>query len=135
MEEARVSGDPRRSAETFSGGMLQRIITARELAETFDLVIVAEPGWGLDAASRVQLKRRLRRLAATGRSVLLLSTDVDELVALSDEIAILRDGEIAAKLSMDECANPLPTATALLTASISETIGAAMIGAEACDDR
>jgi simple sugar transport system ATP-binding protein len=135
MEEARVSGDPLRTAETFSGGMLQRIITAREMAETFDLVIMAEPGWGLDAASRLQLGRRIRRIAETGRSALLLSTDVDELVSLSDEIAILRDGVIVAKLAVDGCADPVPAAATLLAASIPQAIGAAMIGTEACVDR
>src|SRR5512145_1759765 len=101
MEYARVAGESRSSADSFSGGTLQRIITAREFAENFNLVIMAEPGWGLDAASRRHLNDRLRRLTESGRSALLLSTDVDELIALSDEIAILRDGAIAARFTPD----------------------------------
>ncbi len=134
MEEARVAGEGRSSADSFSGGTLQRLITAREFAENFSLVIMAEPGWGLDAASRRRLNDRIRRLTESGRSALLLSTDVDELIALSDEIAILRDGVIAARFAPAECRDGDPRSAALRAATLSEAVGAAMIGTEACVD-
>ncbi len=134
MEEARVAGDPRSGADSFSGGTLQRLIAAREFAENFTLVIMAEPGWGLDAASRLRLNDRVRRLTESGRSALLLSTDVDELIALSDEIAILRDGVIAARFATADCRVGDPLSAALHAATLSEAVGAAMIGTEACVD-
>jgi simple sugar transport system ATP-binding protein len=96
LREAGVPGDPRRPAGSFSGGTLQRLVVARELAEAPRLLVLAEPGWGLDRRGRAALEARLRRLVAAGAAALVLSTDIDELLGLADDLAVLRDGRIAA---------------------------------------
>ncbi|GAB1483675.1 ABC transporter ATP-binding protein [Treponema sp.] len=125
MREARLSGDANRGSETYSGGALQRLIVSRELAEDARLVIMSEPGWGLDAASRHRSERRIRSLAAKGAAILLLSTDIDELLSLSDRILVLRNGEIAGRFVVPQEADDV----------FRRTVGDAMTGSAACLDR
>ncbi|MDR3114239.1 MAG: ATP-binding cassette domain-containing protein [Treponema sp.] len=101
MSEAQVAGSFKTRADAFSGGMLQRILLARELAEKTSLLILAEPGWGLDRKNRERLTAELRRYVKPGRGVLLFSTDVEELITLSDTILVLRNGEFSAPITLD----------------------------------
>jgi simple sugar transport system ATP-binding protein len=126
QEAARVSGDPREPASSFSGGTLQRLVLAREFAENPEFVLLSEPGWGLDAASKAELDRRIRRLAAAGKAVLLLSTDLDELTTLCGTVVVLRDGRVSGRFSRSEFGS---------SSEFREVLGAAMIGTEACDER
>jgi simple sugar transport system ATP-binding protein len=85
-------------ADSFSGGQLQRLVIERELAENPKLLIVAEAGWGLDARSRAALYAQLRAFVEAGAAVILFSTDVDELLSLSDTILTLRNGVFSAEI-------------------------------------
>lgn len=100
LEHAEISAAPQQTAESLSGGMAQRIILAREFAERGRLMVMAEPGWGLDAAGRRLLAQRLRTYVNSGGSVLLFSTDVDELISVAHEVIVLRDGRIEGRYSM-----------------------------------
>jgi simple sugar transport system ATP-binding protein len=123
MEAAKVTGSFKTRADAFSGGMLQRLLLARELAEKTDLLILAEPGWGLDSKNRERLQGELRRYIKPGRGVLLFSTDVDELLALSDRIVVLRNGACSADLRVD------PRHQGILPLEVyKERIGQAMVG-------
>ncbi len=97
MRNAGVQGDPKRPAGSYSGGSLQRMIVSRELAEDPAFLLMVDPGWGLDAAARIQLEDQLRSLAENNTAILLISTDLDELVSIADEILVLRDGRLVAK--------------------------------------
>ena len=123
MEAARVAGDPKQSAQSFSGGTLQRLILARELAENPEFILLSEPGWGLDAASRAELDRRIGRLAKAGAAILLLSTDLDELTVLCGAVLVLRDGRVSGRFERSDFRD---------AESLREAVGAAMIGTEAC---
>ncbi|MDR2483043.1 MAG: ATP-binding cassette domain-containing protein [Treponema sp.] len=118
MDRAGVRVSPQDRAGFFSGGMLQRLILAREFAEDASLLVMAEPGWGLDGPGRVRLHETLREYAASGGAVLLFSTDMDELLALADEIAALRNGVLS------RLERPPARDGALLR----ERIGRAMVG-------
>jgi simple sugar transport system ATP-binding protein len=100
LEHAEISAVPQQTAESLSGGMAQRIILAREFAERGRLMVMAEPGWGLDTAGRRLLVQRLRTYVNSGGSVLLFSTDVDELITVAHEVFVLRDGRVAGRYSM-----------------------------------
>jgi simple sugar transport system ATP-binding protein len=102
MRQAGISHPTGNRADSFSGGMLQRLVLARELAEPVKLLVLAEPGWGLDAPGRELLDKRLREFSGRGNAVLLFSTDIEELMALSDIILVLRDGKISAELERAE---------------------------------
>jgi simple sugar transport system ATP-binding protein len=127
MENAQVTGSLNAPVESFSGGMLQRIILSREFAEKASLLILAEPGWGLDRASRDQLTRRLRDHARRGGAALLFSTDVDELISVSDEIFVLKNGEFSACLRLPSYGDRSRRDPRLLN-ELKEKIGQAMVG-------
>jgi simple sugar transport system ATP-binding protein len=122
MNAAGVAGNPRGLADSLSGGMQQRIILAREFAEDAAVLVLAEPGWGLDRPGRERLNEQLRAQAAWGKAVLLFSTDLDELLALSDEILALRNGEFADRLFLS------PNSNAVEIREVKERIGRAMVG-------
>jgi simple sugar transport system ATP-binding protein len=123
LSDARVVGDPRQLASGFSGGTLQRAVLARELAENAPFLLLSEPGWGLDLENKAILHREIAASAERGTSILLISTDLDELVSLSDTISVMRDGIIVATFHP---ASGMP--------ALREAIGAAMTGSEACPD-
>jgi ABC-type uncharacterized transport system ATPase subunit len=124
---AGVSAALGRRGDSLSGGMIQRLVLAREFAEEAPLLVLAEPGWGLDQPGREGLYRRLRDYADQGRGVLLFSTDVDELIRVCDEILVLRNGEFSAALALDSAGLP--------DGNLKERISRAMagIGREAAD--
>jgi simple sugar transport system ATP-binding protein len=122
MAAAKVAGNPRAAADSLSGGMQQRIILAREFAEDPAILVLAEPGWGLDQSSREGLHAQLREQAAQGKGALLFSTDLDELLALSEEILTLRNGEFSDRMAIS------PNSSAQEIRELKERIGRAMIG-------
>jgi ABC-type uncharacterized transport system ATPase subunit len=83
---------------------------------------LAEPGWGLDRSGRERLNAQLRAQAAEGKGALLFSTDLDELLALSDEILTLRNGAISDRLVLAS------HNTAADMRELKERVGRAMIG-------
>jgi simple sugar transport system ATP-binding protein len=95
MRRAGISRSPKNRSDSFSGGMLQRVLLARELEENASLLILAEPGWGLDQDGRARMADELRAYARSGKSVLLFSTDVDELLSIADEIVVLFNGALS----------------------------------------
>ena len=94
MKRAGIARSVRSKASSFSGGMLQRILLAREFAEKASLVVLTEAGGGLDQINREKLTVDLRTLAGNGAAILLFSTDREELSPLVDKVSILRNGII-----------------------------------------
>jgi ABC-type uncharacterized transport system ATPase subunit len=79
---------------SLSGGNVQRAVLARELSDDVDVVIVANPVFGLDFAAVAEIHQRLMDVRNRGGAVLLVSEDLDELLALSDRIAVMSEGRI-----------------------------------------
>ncbi len=77
-----------------SGGNIQKVILSRELEGDPRLIVICEPSWGLDFVSRARTVGAIRGIADAGASVLVLSTDIDEILALSTRIGVLYDGRI-----------------------------------------
>jgi simple sugar transport system ATP-binding protein len=78
-----------------SGGNVQRAVLARELSSEGDLVIVANPCFGLDFAAVAEIRARLVEARNRGAAVLLVSEDLDEILQLSDRIVVMFDGRLA----------------------------------------
>jgi simple sugar transport system ATP-binding protein len=78
-----------------SGGNIQKVLLARELADGARAVIFSKPTYGLDLENTLATRQRIRDIAAAGIAVLLISTDLDELLSLCDRIAVLSRGRIA----------------------------------------
>ena len=82
-------------AGSLSGGNLQRVILARELSDGAKVLFAAQPTRGLDFKATDFVWHALRQLRAEGVAILLISSDLDELYALSDRMAVMRAGAIA----------------------------------------
>jgi simple sugar transport system ATP-binding protein len=78
-----------------SGGNLQKLVLARELAETEKVLIAASPTRGLDVGAVQMVHRRLLEAAESGTAVLLISEDLDEILALNDRILVMYEGELS----------------------------------------
>lgn len=94
--------DPHIIVKTLSGGNRQRVVLARELSKGVRLVIASNPTRGLDIASSSYVRSLLKDLSLRGVAVILVSSDLDEILELSDRIAVIYDGRIMGILSRDE---------------------------------
>ena len=103
MAEFDVRAPSERSvAAQLSGGNQQKVILARELSRPVRLVIANQPTRGLDVGSVEYVHRRLIALRDEGAAVLLVSTELDELMAVADRIAVLYRGRVVATLPTSE---------------------------------
>jgi simple sugar transport system ATP-binding protein len=83
-------------AMTLSGGNLQKFVVGRALAADPAVLVIAQPTWGVDANAQAAIHDRIRARAAAGAAVLVISQDLDELMALSDRIGVIAAGHITA---------------------------------------
>ncbi len=79
---------------TLSGGNVQRVVLARELAGEVGVLIAANPCMGLDFKAVAEIHRRVRDARDAGTAVLLVSADLDEILALADRILVMSEGRI-----------------------------------------
>ena len=80
--------------ENLSGGNVQRAVLARELSSQVDVLIVANPCFGLDFASVAEIRAQIMEQRNRGAAVLLFSEDLDEILELADTIAVMSGGRI-----------------------------------------
>jgi simple sugar transport system ATP-binding protein len=80
--------------ENLSGGNVQRAVLARELSSAVDVLIVANPCFGLDFASVAEIRSQIMEQRNRGAAVLLVSEDLDEILELADRIAVMSGGKI-----------------------------------------
>jgi general nucleoside transport system ATP-binding protein len=78
-----------------SGGNVQRAVLARELSVDVDVLIVANPCFGLDFVSVADIRAQIMDQRNRGAAVLLVSEDLDEILELSDRIAVISEGKVA----------------------------------------
>ena len=78
-----------------SGGNVQRAVLARELSQDVDVLIVANPCFGLDFASVADIRAQIMEQRNRGAAVLLVSEDLDEILELADRIAVMSGGHVA----------------------------------------
>ncbi|HHY33204.1 MAG TPA: ABC transporter ATP-binding protein [Firmicutes bacterium] len=88
-------------ASSFSGGNQQKMILARELSSTLRLVVAAQPTRGLDVGSTAFVHSKIVEKRDAGAGVLLISFDLDEILSLSDRIAVMYDGRVVATMCND----------------------------------
>ncbi len=78
-----------------SGGNVQRAVLARELSDEVDVLIVANPCFGLDFASVAEIRAQIMEQRNRGAAVLLISEDLDEILELADRVAVMSEGAIS----------------------------------------
>ena len=85
---------PSLPAKAFSGGNQQKIVLAREIERNPDLLIVGQPTRGVDIGAIEFIHKRLIELRDAGKAILLVSVELDEILSMSDRIAVMFDGQI-----------------------------------------
>jgi len=95
--DVRTDG-PEAPGGSLSGGNQQKVALARWLATKPKLLILDEPTQGVDVGAKGEIHRIIRRLANDGMAVLLISSDLPEVLGMSDRIAVMRGGTIIAQL-------------------------------------
>jgi simple sugar transport system ATP-binding protein len=119
MEKAGVLRSVKNFCQAFSGGMLQRIVLQRELAEDAELYILSEPVWGLDRIAAEKVILELKEYSLNGKSILIFSADLDFLISASDEIIVLKNGSVSASFDVTDYTEKK---------KLKDAVGQAMVG-------
>lgn len=85
---------PALAAKSFSGGNQQKIVVAREMDRNPDLLLIGQPTRGVDIGAIEFIHKQIVALRDAGKAVLLVSVELDEIMSLSDRIAVMFDGQI-----------------------------------------
>ena len=88
-------GDEKSRASSFSGGNLQKFVVGRELNEGIDFLLINQPTWGVDLFAAARIRQEILKMADAGTAVLVISQDLDELMELSDRLAVISGGSLS----------------------------------------
>ena len=94
-----VRSDPRVAVATLSGGNQQKVVVARWLATEASILILDEPTRGVDVGAKAEIHALIGELAARGAAVLLISSELPEILGLADRIIVLREGRVAGQVA------------------------------------
>jgi len=84
---------------TLSGGNQQKVVLAKWLATTPTLLILDEPTRGIDVGTKAEVHRLMSSLAADGMAIVMVSSELPEVLGMADRIVVLREGRVAAEIS------------------------------------
>ncbi|MPV50888.1 ATP-binding cassette domain-containing protein [Pseudactinotalea sp. HY160] len=87
-------GDPDRRIRTLSGGNQQKAMLARWLVHGCEVLILDEPTRGVDVGARAEIYALIRTLAAQGAAVLMVSSEIEEVLGLADRVLVIADGRV-----------------------------------------
>ncbi len=93
---------PGSTAGSLSGGNLQKYIMGREIMQKPSVLVVSQPTWGVDAGAAAAIHQALVDLAAAGSAIVVISQDLDELLALCDSLAVINLGRLSAARPVGE---------------------------------
>ena len=94
--------DPDRPARTLSGGNQQKILLARWLVHGTRVLLLDEPTRGVDVGARAEIYALIRRLAAEGNAVVVVSSEIEEVIGLADTVLVVAEGRILSTLPSSE---------------------------------
>ena len=98
--------DPRRTTAAFSGGNQQKLVLAREIERDLLVLLVGQPTRGVDIGAVEFIHRRLVAMRDAGKAILLVSSELDEVMGLSDRILVMYGGAIAGEFSANRVKEP-----------------------------
>jgi ABC-type sugar transport system ATPase subunit len=89
-------------AGTLSGGNQQKALLARFLLASPALLVIDEPTRGVDVGARVEIYRMMHDLTSQGMGILMISSDLPEVLGMADRVIVMRDGRTTGELSSGE---------------------------------
>jgi ribose transport system ATP-binding protein len=93
--------DPERDARTLSGGNQQKILLARWLVEGSGVLLLDEPTRGVDVGARSEIYTLIRRLADAGTAIVVVSSEIEEVLGLSDRVLVIAEGRLLTTTDSD----------------------------------
>ncbi|MEC9791447.1 sugar ABC transporter ATP-binding protein [Escherichia marmotae] len=90
------------AAVNLSGGNQQKIIIARWVCKNTDILIFDEPTRGIDVGAKLEIYELMNRLVAKGKSIIMISSELPEVLGMCDRILVMRSGRITGELSANE---------------------------------
>lgn len=102
IDQYQIKARPNDVVRTLSGGNMQKVLLARVLSRDPKTLIVPQPTRGLDVGATEYVRQQLLEQRKRGAAVLLISEDLDEILALSDRIAVIYEGEIVGVMPASE---------------------------------
>jgi ribose transport system ATP-binding protein len=90
-------------AANLSGGNQQKVVLAKWLSLNPKLLIFDEPTRGIDVGAKAEIYQLMRQLAASGVAVIMISSDMEEVLGESDRVAVMHEGAVAGILERDQC--------------------------------
>ncbi len=94
----RLAG-PDQPVETLSGGYQQKVLLARWLERNCDLVIFDEPTGGVDVGAKVEIYQRINELACEGKAILMISSELPEVLGMADRILVMHEGRVTGEIN------------------------------------
>jgi ABC-type sugar transport system ATPase subunit len=85
-----------------SGGNQQKVVLAKTLAADPDIIIFDEPTKGIDVGAKHEIYELMNRLAEQGKGIIMVSSDMEEILGMSDRIIVLYEGMVSGELSRNE---------------------------------
>ncbi|PKU24410.1 ABC transporter ATP-binding protein [Telmatospirillum siberiense] len=101
-EFAVKAAGPSANAATLSGGNLQKFIVGREVLQSPEVLIIAQPTWGVDAGAAATIHQALFKLAQNGTAIVVVSQDLDELLVVTDRLAVINLGTLSPSIATAE---------------------------------
>jgi ABC-type sugar transport system ATPase subunit len=101
FDRLRVKATPETVTAALSGGNQQKIVMAKWLAAGGDILILDEPTRGVDVGAKAEIHAWIDKLASEGTAVLLISSELPELLSLSSRVVVLREGHVVGELSRE----------------------------------
>jgi rhamnose transport system ATP-binding protein len=99
MEQLRIKAkSPAQVVRSLSGGNQQKVVLAKWLATEPRILILDEPTHGVDVGTKADVHRTISQLAAQGLSILLISSELPEILGMSDRVLVMREGRLVAEL-------------------------------------
>lgn len=106
IKKFNIKGNINSQTGTLSGGNLQKSVLARVLDEDPRILILCSPTWGIDIESSNNIYRQIKDLKNRNRGILLLSSDVDEILKLSNRVFVMYKGEVVKELNNNSLSTP-----------------------------
>ena len=94
--------EPNRITRTLSGGNQQKIMLARWLIHGTKVLLLDEPTRGVDVGARMEIYSLIRRLAANGTAIVVVSSEIEEVIGLADRVLVIADGAVVAEKNATE---------------------------------
>ena len=106
--------DPSLEVTSLSGGNQQKVVIGKALMTGPKVLLMDEPSRGIDVGAKADVFRTMRRLAADGLGILFVTSDLDEVMALSDRIAVMSNGRLTALYDRADATESLIVAAAAM---------------------